>query len=469
MLTKVLSNICGGIMIKKNEEYITKIQSFTNEGFGVAKIDGFAVFVPYSVVDDEVRVKILSVKKTYAYGKILGIITPSKHRTNAPCPHFGKCGGCSLLHIDYNYQKELKKQFVHDSFTRIGGFLDIKIEDTTGMDEPDFYRNKAVFPVGEADGKAQIGMYAPRSHRVVPIEECFIQNKVSVEVMKIVKEWIEKYNIPVYNEENHTGLIRHVFTRIGDNTKELMVSIVVNGKKIKHSDKLVQMLASADLSPYCLVSVMQNINTKKGNVILGDESVCLYGREYIHDSIGDLKFQISNGAFYQVNPKITKLLYEKALELCDLKGDETVFDLYCGIGTISLFLAKHAKKVIGVEIVPQAVEDAKANAKLNNIENVQFYTGEAENVVPKLYEEGIKADVVVVDPPRKGCDRKLLDTIVKMNPQKIVYVSCDSATLARDAKILSEHGFYPEKVFPFDQFPHTAHVECVTLMSRVEK
>jgi len=456
------------IPVAKNEYYEIDIDGMGHDGQGVGRVEGFTVFVLHALPGAKLKIKILKVKKTYAYGKLIDIIKPSAHRVNPVCPSFFKCGGCQLQHLVYSEQLKLKKQQIIDNIQRIGKLEDVVIRDVIGMTKPERYRNKAQFPVGIGSGSKDIaiGFYAPRSHNIVEIESCYIQHEMNDDVIKRVKDWMRKYHITPYDEVTGKGLVRHIFTRVGLKSGEVMVVLITNGTKIPHKDDLIKNICG--ISDH-IVSIVQNINTKRTNVILGEQNIVLWGKDSIIDYIGDVKFRISPMSFYQVNPVQTEVLYNKALEYAGLTGNETVFDIYCGIGTISLFLAKKAKKVIGVEIVPEAIEDAKQNAELNYIENTEFYVKAAEEVVPELYAKGYKADVVVVDPPRKGCDEALLDTIIKMQVEKIVYVSCNPSTLARDLRYLEDGGYKTMEVQPVDMFPHTAHVKTVVWMSRVNR
>lgn len=466
-------------MVEKNEELIVTIDACGSEGEGIGRIDGYALFVKDAVVGDTVRVKIMKAKKNYAFARLMEVITPSPDRIEPPCPLARKCGGCQIQHINYEKQLEYKHNKVKSCLERIGGFTVVDegvetevdsvdnvivMEPALGMDDPFYYRNKAQFPVGRnKEGKVVTGFYAARSHNIIETETCYIQAKENDEILRIVREFITEYDIPTYNEETHSGLVRHVLTRVGYKTKEIMVCLIINGKKLPHHEELVRRLREVPN----MTSITLNINTKKTNVILGEKCVTLWGQSYVTDYIKDVKFQISPLSFYQVNPEQTERLYSQALEYAALTGDEVVWDLYCGIGTISLFLAKSAKEVYGVEIVPQAIEDAKKNAEINGIHNATFYVGAAEDVVEDLYKDDAKrADVVMVDPPRKGCAESLLDTIVAMQPKRVVYVSCDPATLARDLKILDEKGYQVKKARAVDMFPNSVHVETVCYLER---
>ena len=369
-----------------------------------------------------------------------------------------------MQHINYEGQLQYKTRIVKEVLERIGGLKDIVIHDTISMEKPWNYRNKAQFPVQLKDGKVNIGFFAPRSHEVVDINKCMIQDKISDKVLETLRNFIKKYDISIYDENTGKGLIRHIMIRKGYKTGEVMVCIIINGERIPNQDILVDTLKQ---NIEGLKTIVLNINKKTTNVIMGEKNLVLYGDGYIYDYIGDFKFKISPLSFFQVNPIQTEILYNKALEYANLTGEETVIDAYCGIGTISLFMSQRAKFVYGVEIVGQAIEDAKENARINDINNVEFIHGESEVVIPRLYEQGIKADVIVVDPPRKGCDEKLLEAIVNISPKRMVYVSCNPATLARDLKYLTSKGYEVKVVQPVDQFPQTVHVECVVLMSRL--
>lgn len=456
----------GGLlfMIEKDVTYNIEIEDIGHSGEGVGRIQGFTVFVEGGIPGDTLRVKITMVKKNYAVGEILEIIKPSEDRVQPMCSLANVCGGCQIMHMSYQGQLEIKKRRVKETLERIGK-IQTQVLPTIGMDNPYEYRNKAQFPVGMVKGEGILGFYKKGTHEIIDTSYCHIQSPVNKEVVEVMKEYIKNYKISVYNEKTGKGLIRHVVTKVGFTTGEVMVVVVTNGRDLPQKEKLIDLLSKRVKG---LKSVIQNVNDRNTNVILGKETITLYGEDQITDYIGDLKFHISPQSFFQVNPLQTKVLYEKALEYAALKGDENVFDIYCGIGTISLFLAKKAKKVIGVEVIEAAIMDAKENARINNIHNAEFHVGKAEEVIPKLYQEGTKADVVVVDPPRKGCEVEVLDTIVKMSPQRIVYVSCNPATLARDLAYLDERGYRTIEVQPVDMFPHTAHVETVVLMSRKE-
>lgn len=446
--------------VKKNDIYEIEITDIGTNGEGIGKLNELVIFVPDAVTGDKLKVKILKVKKNLAYGKVEEVIEPSPLRREPYCAVSKKCGGCQLQHLSYKAQLEWKQNKVYNALTRIGGLKDIEVLPTLGMENQAHYRNKAQYPIRKEDGKVQIGFYASRSHRVVDWESCGIQDARCEQIIKIVRNFLETHNISIYDEAKHTGLVRHLMVRTGFFTGEMMVCLVINGDSLPHTEAFLKALEAVE----GITSVVLSINKAKTNVILGYEIKVLQGRDYIIDTIGDLKFKISALSFFQVNPVQTKVLYDKALEYAELTGNETVWDAYCGTGSISLFLAQKAKKVYGVEIVAPAIENANANAGLNGITNAEFFVGKAEEVIPAKYEEGLVADTIVVDPPRKGCDEALLETLIKMAPEKIVYVSCDPATLARDLGYLVGNGYKVEKVQPVDMFPETTHVETVVLL-----
>ncbi|WP_069648952.1 23S rRNA (uracil(1939)-C(5))-methyltransferase RlmD [Caloranaerobacter ferrireducens] len=450
-------------VIKLNEIYEAKIEDINHKGQGVAKIEGFTVFIDGGLPGDKCKVKLVNIKKNYGVGEIVSIVEPSTKRVIPKCKLSYACGGCQIQGLDYQEQLKIKTNKVKNDIKKIGHLEDVTIHDTLGMDNPYRYRNKAQFPVGRKNKKITIGFYKRGSHEIVDTSSCIIQHEVNDKVIELIRAYMKTYNIKPYDEKTGKGLIRHILTKTAFKTGDVMVVIITNGEKLPYKDKLIEILKSNITN---LKSVIQNINTKKTNVILGDKTKVLFGSEKIIDYIGNLKFNISAKSFFQVNPMQTEVLYNKALEYAELEGDEIVFDLYCGIGTISLFLAQKAKKVYGIEVVKEAIVDAKENARINGIENVEFYEGIAEEIFPKLYNQGIRADVVVVDPPRKGCDKEVLDTIVKMSPKRVVYVSCNPSTLARDLKYLDEKGYKTIEIQPVDMFPHTTHVESVVLIKR---
>ncbi|MBS5788509.1 MAG: 23S rRNA (uracil(1939)-C(5))-methyltransferase RlmD [Clostridioides difficile] len=446
-------------MLLENEEYVVDIVDIGQGGVGVGKYDGFTVFVEGGLIQDKIKVKIKKSKKNYAVGDIVEIIEKSPFRVTRECSEdLRQCGGCQIQELDYSKQLELKANEVKQAVERIGKLEDINIKSTLGMKNPYRYRNKAQFPIQNIDGLPAIGFYKKKSHNIVATDKCVIQHEVNDKIVKIIKTYIRAYKISLYNEKTHKGLIRHLVTKVGFSTNEVMIILVINGRELPYLNELCSVLRENIPGFKTLVL---NVNKKDTNVVLGKENIVIYGDGKISDTIGELEFKISPLSFYQVNPAQTEVLYNKALEYADLKKDDIVYDIYCGIGTISLFLAKHAKKVYGIEIVEEAIRDAKINAELNNIYNTEFYAGKAEEVVPRMYKEGKVANVVVVDPPRKGCDQVVLDTIISMKPEKVVYVSCNPATLARDLGYLEEHGFKCEEIQPVDMFPHSTHVESV--------
>ena len=449
---------------RKNDLVTLEIEDCGIDGEGIGKADGFTVFVKDAVIGDTVTAKIIKAKKNYGYGRLMEVLKPSPYRVKPKCEFARQCGGCQLQALSYDQQLVFKTNKVKGHLERIGGFTDIPMEPIIGMDELFHYRNKAQFPVGRnKEGKIVTGFYAGRTHNIIENRDCALGVAENKEVLDRVIAHMEKYGIEPYNEATGKGLVRHVLIRYGYFTKEVMVCLILNGNKIPKEEQLVKSLCEIP----GMTSITINVNKKHSNVILGEEIRLLWGQEYITDRIGDISYQISPLSFYQVNPMQTQKLYAKALEYADLHGEETVWDLYCGIGTISLFLAQKAKFVRGVEIVPAAIENAKENAKLNGLENTEFFVGKAEEVLPREYKKnGVYADVIVVDPPRKGCDETLLETMIEMNPERIVYVSCDSATLARDLKYLCERGYELRKVCPVDQFGMTVHVETVVLLSQ---
>jgi len=452
-------------MLSKNKEYVVDIVDIGQGGVGIGKYEGFTVFVEGGLIQDKVKVKINKSKKNYAVGDIVEIIEKSPFRVDRICSDDLKdCGGCQIQELDYNKQLELKTNEVKQVISRIGKLENVKIHETIGMESPCRYRNKAQFPIQNINGETAIGFYKKKSHDVIPTDMCVIQHDINDKIIKIIKTYIQAYNVSIYNENTHTGVLRHLVTKVGFTTNEVMVVLVANGDNLPYLNELASVLEENIPGFKTLVL---NVNKAKTNVILGKENKVIYGNGKINDYIGDLVFEISPLSFFQVNPVQTEVLYNKALEYAELKENDTVFDIYCGIGSISLFLAQKATKVYGIEIVEDAIKDAKINARLNNLNNVEFYVGKAEEVVPKMYSEGKTANVVVVDPPRKGCDEKVLDTIVSMKPDRVVYVSCNPSTLARDLAYLDERGYKCIEVQPVDMFPHTMHVETVAKLRRV--
>lgn len=446
-------------MLQKQKEYVVDIVDIGQGGVGIGKYDGFTVFVDGGLIQDKIKVKINKSKKNYAVGDIVEIIEKSPFRVERACSDSLKeCGGCQIQELDYKNQLDIKTNEVKQVITRIGKLDNVLIHDTIGMDTPLRYRNKAQFPIKRMNNAPAIGFYKKKSHDIIPMDKCVIQHEVNDKIVKIIKTYINAYDVSIYDEKSHTGVLRHLVTKIGFTTNEVMVVLVAKVNKLPHLDELASVLRE---NVPGFKTLVVNVNKERTNVILGKENIVVVGEGKINDYIGDLVFEISPLSFFQVNPIQTEVLYNKALEYADLKVNDTVFDIYCGIGTISLFLAQKASKVYGIEIVEDAIKDAKINAKLNNLDNVEFYVGKAEEVVPKMYKEGKTANVVVVDPPRKGCDEKVLDTIISMKPDRVVYVSCNPSTLARDLNYLDERGYTCTEIQPVDMFPHTMHVECV--------
>ena len=484
--------------MKKNEEYVIRITDLGMEGEGIGKIyeedayprdptdselawteksetqeseqKGFAVFVKDAMVGDVIRVKLIKLKKNYAYGRLLEILEPSPDRVTPRCPKSRACGGCQIMEMDYSCQLTFKEGKVRNLLQRIGNVPEgsYQMLPIIGMEDPYEYRNKAQFPVGRGkDGSIVTGFYAGRTHTIIDTQHCYIQHPLNDRIVQIIKDWMKRYGIEPYDERTQKGLVRHILTRIGkplpDSVGQVMVCLVICGDHLPHANTLITKLRAVE----GMTSICININQENTNVILGKEVRVLWGKPAIIDTIGTLRYRISPLSFYQVNSTQTERLYQTVLEFADLKGRETVWDLYCGIGTISLFLAQKAARVYGVEVVPEAIADAKINARMNQVENAEFFVGKAEEVLPREYEQhGKRGDVLVVDPPRKGCEHSLLSCMAQMQPQKIVYVSCDPATLARDVKILGEEGYSVRKIRCVDMFPHSVHVETVVVLSR---
>jgi 23S rRNA (uracil1939-C5)-methyltransferase len=437
------------------------ITGYSHSGEGVGKYEGFTLFVPFAVLGERVLAQVEAVKKNHGRARMVEVIRPSPERSAPPCGVFGKCGGCQLQHVSYAEQLRMKERQVRDSFFRIGRMEEVMIHPVIGMDHPWGYRNKAQVPFGMEGGKVVAGFYAPKSHRIVDTDACLIQHPLNDRVIRKVKQLARRLNTPIYDERNHCGILRHVMVRTGFHTGECMVVLVTNGENLPRRQQWVEELRRE--SPG-LKSVVQNVNPRRTNVILGPENRLLWGRKVIYDRIGDVVFAISPNSFFQVNPVQTKVLYDQVAKYAALTGVETVIDAYCGIGTIALYLARRAKRVYGVDVVGAAIRDAKQNAALNGMGHVTFEEGAAEEVMPRWHREGIRPDVIVLDPPRKGCDPALLETAASMKPGRIVYVSCNPATLARDAKYLSELGYRVREVQPVDMFPQTGHVECCALL-----
>ncbi len=450
--------------MKKDDLIEVTIEDLSEEGTGIGKFEGMTFFIKDAVIGDRVRAKIMKLKKTYGFARLMEVLTPSPDRVEPLCPVARQCGGCQIQAMSYEAQLAFKTRKVENNLKRIGKFEEIPMESIIGMEDPFHYRNKAQFPFGKnRDGKIITGFYAGRTHSIIENTSCHLGKEVNEKILEKILAWMNAFHVEPYNEATGKGLMRHSLIRCGFRTGEIMVCLVINGRKIPGEEALVD---SLKIIPG-MTSISLNVNKEKTNVILGREVINLWGRPYIEDYIGEVKYQISPLSFFQVNPVQTERLYGKALEYAGLTGEETVWDLYCGIGTISLFLARKARKVYGVEIIPDAIEDARRNASLNGFTNTEFYVGKAEEVLPEKYEkEGVRADVIVVDPPRKGCDETLLSTMVKMQPERIVYVSCDSATLARDLRYLCDNGYELKRVCPADMFPQTVHVEAIVSLQR---
>lgn len=458
---------------KKDDIIEVDIIDYNNDGEGIGKTDAFTWFIKDAVVGDKVKAKALKLKKNYGYAKLIDILVASEERVKAPCYISRQCGGCQLQESSYELQLKFKENKVFSNLKRIGLFEEntYKYEGIIGMEEPFRYRNKAIFPIAyDKTGDIISGFFARRTHNIIRVEDCLIGTKENKEILKIIIEFIKKYNIEIYDEKSNRGIIRNILIRKGFYTNQIMVCVIINANKLKYSEKLVEKLVNID----DVKSICININKENTNVVLGKKTVTIYGKSYIEDYIGDIKFKISALSFFQVNPKQTYKLYSKVLEYAGLSGNEIVWDLYCGIGSISLFLARKSKYVYGIEIVEDAIIDAKENARINKINNAIFYVGKAEELLPKFYENRdlcdenkFKPDVIVVDPPRKGCDKACLDTMIKMNAKKIVYVSCESASLARDLRYLCENAYELKSLCIVDQFPHTTHVETVALIQKI--
>ena len=446
--------------LEKGSVYTAVIDGYSSEGLGIARVNGAVVFVPHAVRGEEIDLRITKVMKTSCAGEIVKIHNPSPERMEPECPYAGKCGGCAYRHLTYPEELWAKRQRVQDALTRIGG-LDLTVEEILGAKNPEHYRNKSQYPVG-ADGS--IGFFQARTHKVVPIRRCLIQTEAADRTAQAVGEWMRRYKISAYDETTGKGLVRHVCVRV-NRKGESLCCVVVNGNKVPREPELAAYVTAA--VPHT-VGVLLNSNTRRGNVVLGDKYRTLFGRNYLMDTLCGLEFKLSMPSFYQVNRDQAEVLYGKALEFAGLTGNETVLDLYCGIGTITLCLAKAAKRVIGAEIVPPAIRDAKENALRNHIENAEFFCGDAADIAAKLESDGLRPDVVTVDPPRKGLAPEVIASVAAMGPEKVVYVSCDPATLGRDVKIFREFGYEAKRAAAVDMFPGTAHVETVVLLSKGE-
>ena len=451
--------------VEKNKEYIVDILDNGFEGEGIAKIDGFTIFIPNTIKGEKVKILIVKVLKSHAFGKALEIIKSSEHRKVSDCETYKRCGGCDLRHVEYQETLKMKQNAVQSLVNKTLKNK-IEVEETVGMENPYFYRNKAQYPVGlDKEGNPVIGVFANRTHEIIPIKECLIQNKESQELARFVVEFIKENKISVYDENTRKGLIRHIVTKVGLKSNEVMLVLVINGKEIPKEDELVKEILEKFQN---VKSIVKNVNTKNTNVIMGKENINLYGNGYIKDILGDYVFKISPLSFYQVNPVQAERLYNIGVEAAEISKDDVVFDLYCGIGTISLFMAKYAKKVYGIEIVEEAIEDAKENAKLNKVDNTEFIAGDVELILDDLINnKKVIPDIIMIDPPRKGLDNKSIENILKVSPKKMVYISCNPATLVRDLAKLEEK-YEIKMIRPVDMFPFSKHIECVSVLKLKE-
>lgn len=451
------------IPIKKGENYILDIVSLGHSGEGVGRYQDFTVFVPHALPGEQVKVNIIEVKKSYAKGRLIAVISASAERSEPACSLYQKCGGCQLQHLSYPAQLAAKRQQVVDAVTRIGKITDVDIKPTLGAADPWYYRNKMQFPVGLVNNEIAIGCFEQGTHRIVHTENCLIQHKANNIIAQQVRTVLSQLGIAPYDERTGQGVVRHVLGRVGTASDEVMVVLVTATNELPYKEQVIAQLQAKIPG---LASIVQNINNKNTNIIMGNRTITLWGKDTITDSLGDFSFNISARSFFQVNTSQANVLYDKAVEYAALTGTETVIDAYCGTGTITLFLAQKAKKVIGIEIVEPAIKDANENAKRNGVSNVEFIVGDAIDVMPNLYKKGIRPDVIVVDPPRAGCERTVLETFVNMQPDRIVYVSCNPASLARDLAILAEYGYKTIEIQPVDMFPQTFHVECCVWLKR---
>lgn len=450
--------------MKTNQTFKTKVIDLSHQGEGIAKVDGFPLFIQDALPGDELQVRVIQVKKSYGIATVIKIIQPSPDRINPPCDKFGQCGGCQTMSLDYEMQLSYKEKRVKDALERIGK-IDTPVKPALGMKEPWGYRNKAQFPIGWSHEKLSIGFYKQGSHEIVDTDQCLIQHPVMDIARRQIRHFLTTTQMSIYDESTGKGLVRHLIVKTGFETGQVMIILVINGEDLPQEKTLISLLK--DEVPG-LVSVVLNSNKRKTNTIMGQNNRVIYGKDYLIDRVKDLSFQISPHAFFQVNPLQTELLYDQVLRFAGLSGKETVLDLYCGIGTITLLLAQKAYRVIGIETVDAAIKDAEANAVLNGLTNTEFIAGPAEKRIHQLQQSGITPEVIVVDPPRKGCDETVLQAMISMNPRRIVYVSCNPATLARDLRILEDGGYRTSAVQPVDMFPHTAHVETVVLMDQAD-
>lgn len=457
------------IPVKKNETYVVDIIDQGYEGEGIAKIDGYTIFIPGAIKEEKCKILILKTTKSHAFGKVLEIINSSKDRVETECSTYQKCGGCSLRHMNYEATLSLKREIVQNL---VGKTLEneIKVKQTIGMKEPYHYRNKAQYPIGyDKQGKVTTGVFANRTHEIITMQKCKIQHPISEYIVKLVVGFLQENNISAYQEETNQGVFRHIVVKIGKKTKEVMCVFVVNQKEIPKEKELVDNLLQnfkKKHPEYELKTIVKNINTKNTNVILGNQNIILYGEGYIYDKLGDYTFKISPMSFYQVNPIQTEILYNEAIKGADIQKEDVVLDLYCGIGTIGIYASKFAKQIYGIEIIEQAIEDAKENAKENNIQNIEFICGDVEQALADLLDnKKVQPNVIIVDPPRRGLDNTTIQNILKVQPQKVVYISCNPATMVRDLKLLGEK-YDIKEIQPVDMFPFTSHVECICVMSK---
>lgn len=450
------------VPVKKNKEYLVEIIDQGFEGEGIAKIEGFTIFIEGAIKGEKCRILIVKVTSSHAFGKLVEILEKSKYRVEPDCATYKRCGGCNLRHIDYEETLNIKQNTVQNLVNKTLNNK-IKVEMTVGMGNPYNYRNKAQYPVGfDKSGEPVMGVYAKRTHEIIPMRNCMIQNPVSEKIANVVLGFFIKNNIPIYNEKNGEGLLRHIVIKVGIKTHEIMCILVLNKKELKKEKELIKVLIREFPE---IKTIVKNYNMKNTNVILGNENEVIYGDGYIYDELGDYTFKISPLSFYQINPIQTEALYNIAIEMADLKKTDTLFDLYCGIGTIGIFASPYVNRVYGIEIVKQAIEDAKENANINNIRNIEFFAGDVEKVFENvLKEHNVKPDVIFVDPPRKGLDKHTIENILNIKPEKIVYISCNPASLVRDLKLLEE-SYEIKKIQPVDMFPFTSNVECCALLT----
>ncbi len=451
------------MMINKNDVIKGKVIDLTHEGHGVIKLDRYPIFVPNVLIDEEVEFKVIKVKKNFAIGKLIKVLKQSEQRVIPPCIYYEKCGGCQLQHMSYESQLKMKKQQVVNLFHKKAKLEETVIHDTIGMDYPWRYRNKSQLPVGkDKNNKTIMGYYRQRSHDIIDMDSCLIQDEKQQELMNDIKQWLNELNVSIYNEKNKKGLLRHVVIRTSRYTNEVMIIFVTNGSKFKEAETLVHRLT--EVYPN-ITSIKQNINNSHSNVIMGKQSMTLYGKDKITDQLSETIFEISDQSFYQINSVQTEKLYQKAIDYAQLSGNKIVLDTYCGIGTIGLYMAPVAKHVYGVEIVPSAIQDAKQNALINHFDNTTFECGKAEEVIIEWKQKGIEPDVIMVDPPRKGCDQVFIETLLELAPKRIIYISCNPSTQQRDAQLLANL-YYLKEITPVDMFPHTTHIETVALFER---